>query len=680
MSVTPDERRGGERVVETEAVGVTDVEARLLPLWEDDPGVPGFLNTVDHKRIGIRYLVTAFAFFVLGGVQALVMRVQLAQPGLEVLSPEVYNQFFTMHGTTMIFLFNTPIIAAFGNYLLPLQIGARDMAFPKMNALSYWIYLLSGLFIYSSYFVGAVPDAGWFAYLPLSGPDYSPGYALDFWAIGVVFLGISTTVGGVNFIVTTFKMRAPGMSVSRMPILVWAILVTSFMILFALPAITLGPLLLAFDRAFATQFFDPAAGGDPVLYQHLFWIWGHPEVYILFIPASGLLSMIIPTFSRRPLLGYTWVVAALVGVAFISFGVWVHHMFATGIPALAGSFFSAAGLVITFPSAIQVFSWVGTMWLGTVRWTASMLFAVGAVITFVMGGITGVMVSTLPFDWQATDTYFIVAHLHYVLNGGVVFPIFAAVYFWAPKVTGWLLGEGLGKVSFWLMFAGLNLLFFPQHLVGLMGMPRRYYTFPAGLGFEVYNLLSTVGAFVFALGVAVTFLNVFASWRRRHDPARVAGPNPWGAGTLEWATSSPPPDYNFAEIPTVTGREDPLWRRDHHEGVRPEPGGTYLAPVEPEHETPETSGLSARFTRVLAMPEPSYWPFVLASSILLLSTALLLRSWLLGAVGLLAVVASFLGWHREELWPPEHEDGEDGSGEDGPLPGDVVGVTGRGAR
>ncbi|MGH3665028.1 MAG: cytochrome c oxidase subunit I [Egibacteraceae bacterium] len=623
------------------------VRERLARTWEDAPGVPGFLNTVDHKRIGLRYIVTAFVFFLLGGLQALAMRSQLAVPDNSLVDPQTYNRLFTMHGTTMIFLFNTPILAGFGNYLVPLQIGARDMAFPRLNALGYWIYLLSALLLYASFGVGQVPDAGWFAYVPLSDIGYSPDLGLDFWTLGVVVLGISTTTGGINFIVTIFKLRAPGMSVSRIPLFTWSILVMSFLILFALPAITLGPLLLAFDRILGTAFFDPALGGDPLLYQHLFWFWGHPEVYILFVPATGMISMIIPTFARRPLAGYTWAVASLVAIGFISFGVWVHHMFAVGLPDLANSFFSAAGLVIAVPSGIQIFVWLATLWGQRPRFATPLLFSLGFVLIFVLGGITGVMVSMVPFDWQATDTYFVVAHLHYVLVGGVVFPIFAALYFWLPKVTGWLLGEGLGKVSFWLMFLGFHVAFFPQHLLGLQGMPRRVYTFHAGLGWDVANLISTVGAFAFALGVAATVANLVVSWLRR----RPAGPNPWGASSLEWATTSPPADYNFVELPAVRGRE-PLWEQPHHEGVRAEPGGRHLD-VEGEHQTLATAGPEARLEAVLDMPHPSYWPFVLAVSLLGVFTALLLRSFELGVVAFVVLAIALLGWHWPARIPPE---------------------------
>ena len=624
----------------------TRVTERLERVWADAPGVPGFFNTVDHKRIGVRYLVTGFVFFLIAGVQALLMRAQLATPENNLLDPETFNRLFTMHGTTMIFLFNTPILAGFGNYFVPLMIGTRDMAFPKLNALSYWIYLLSGIFLYGSFLVGQVPDTGWFAYVPLSSQEaYAPGLGLDFWSLGVVFLGLSTTVGGLNFIVTIFKMRAPGMTLSRMPLFAWAILVMSFLILFSLPAITLGPLLMEFDRAFGMAFYDAARGGDPLLYQHLFWFWGHPEVYILFVPAIGMLAMIIPTFAQRPQAGYTWVVASLVAIGFISFGVWVHHMFATGLPDLANSFFSAAGLSISIPSAIEIFAWLATLWTGRVRFATPLLYALGFLSIFVLGGITGVMVSMVPFDFQAHDSYFIVAHLHYVLVGGVVFPVFAAFYYWLPKITGYLIDERLGKVSFWIMLIGFHLTFFPMHIVGLLGMPRRVYTFKPGLGWDSYNQIETIGGYLFAVGVLVS-VAAFALSLLRRVPA---GDNPWNAGTLEWATSSPPAHYNFAALPAVANRY-PLWAAGAPDPMRPRPDDVVLVPPDKEeHETLETAGLDARVESILVMPHPSYWPFLLAVGLFLAFTAMLIRSPVLGLVSLLWVVGSMVGWHAGEL-------------------------------
>jgi cytochrome c oxidase subunit I+III len=617
-------------------------DEQLHHVWRDQPGLLGFLKTVDHKRIGLRYIYTAFFFFFFSGALALVMRLQLAGPDMGVLGPEAYNEFFTMHGTTMIFLFNTPVLAGFGNYLLPMQIGTRDMAFPRLNAFSYWIFLLSGIFIYASFVVGAPPNGGWFAYTPLTERVYSAGQNMDFWGLGVVFVGISTTVGAVNFLVTTIKMRAPGMTLNRLPIYVWSMLVFSFMVLFSVPVVTTAAGLLELDRLFGTQFFVPSHGGSTLLYQHLFWFWGHPEVYILFVPAQGMISMIVPVFSRRVIAGYTWVVASLVAIGFISFGVWVHHMFATGVPPLALSFFSAVGLVIAIPSGIQFFAWIATMWRGTVELTTPMLFALGFMLIFLLGGITGVMVSVLPFDWQVTDTYFVVAHFHYVLNGAVVFPIFGALYFWLPKMTGRLLDERMGKVSFWTMFVGFNLAFFPMHILGFLGMPRRIYTYHGGLGWDALNMLVTIGSFVFALGTLVTLVNFAWSHRR----GALAPANPWRADTLEFLSTSPPPDWNFAQIPVVESRH-PLWDQD------PMP----LATSGPDHgtralgregalrkETPLTSGLDAEPAGTMEVPDPTYLPLVLATGIGIFFTGLIVEASLVVVLGVVVGAVGLTHW------------------------------------
>ncbi len=617
-------------------------DEQLEDAWQDPPGIVGFLTTVDHKRIGMRYIYTSFAFFFVSGIVALVMRVQLAGPDMGVLSPEAYNEFFTMHGTTMIFLFNTPVLAGFGNYLLPMQLGTRDMAFPRLNAFSYWIFLFAGLFLYASFLIGAPPNGGWFAYTPLTDHVYSAGANLDFWGLGVVFVGISTTVGAVNFLVTTFKMRAPGMTLNRLPVFVWSMVVFSFMVVFSVPVVTTAAGLLELDRLFGTQFYVPALGGSTLLYQHLFWFWGHPEVYILFVPAQGMISMIIPVFSRRPLAGYVWVVTSLVAIGFISFGVWVHHMFATGIPPLAMSFFSAVGFVITIPSGIQFFAWIATMWRGIVELTTPMLFALGFMLIFLIGGITGVMVSVLPFDWQVTDSYFVVAHFHYVLNGAVVFPIFGAIYFWMPKMTGRMLSERLGAISFWTMFVGFNLAFFPMHILGFLGMPRRVYTYHSGLGWDALNMLATIGAFVFAFGVLLTLANFI--WSRSHG--EVAPPDPWRADSLEWVTSSPPPDYNFAQIPIVESRH-PLWDQD------PMPVSTSGSDRATRalgregalrKETPLTSGLRAEPSDTMEVPDETYLPFVLGSGIAVLFVALLAQALLIGIVGGVLAAVGLLHW------------------------------------
>ncbi|HEX2850102.1 MAG TPA: cytochrome c oxidase subunit I [Acidimicrobiales bacterium] len=628
-----------------------EVEEAMERRWRDAPGIPGFFASVDHKKIGVRYMVTAFVFFFLAGVQALFLRAQLAQPDAHVVGPQAYNELFTMHGVTMIFLFNTPVLAGFGNYLLPLMLGTRDMAFPRLNAFSYWIFLFSGLFMYSSYLFGSPPDGGWFAYVPLTEKAYSPGLNLDFWALGVAFIGISTTVGAINFIVTAFKMRAPGMTLNRMPMFVWSILAMAFMVIFSVPIVTLASMLLEFDRLFGTKFFLAAAGGSALLYQHLFWFWGHPEVYILFVPATGMISMIIPTFSRRPLAGYVWVATSLVAISFISFGVWVHHMFATGMPALAMSFFSAASLLIAIPSGVQFFAWISTMWHGRVRWTTPMLFALGFLLIFLLGGITGVMVAVLPFDWQVTDSYFIVAHFHYVLNGAVVFPIFGALYYWVPKITGRLLSERLGKWSFWMMFVGFNVTFFPMHVLGLLGMPRRVWTYSAGLGWDGLNLLISIGSGVFALGTLLTVANLV--WARRRGAP--AGADPWDADSLEWSVSSPPPHWNFTTIPSVAGRH-PLWEGaaldEHREALAGEDdavesmGGAGAL----TRTTPITGGLDTRPERLLVVPRETYLPFVAALGVAAVFVGMLVDAALVGGVGVLlgAIGIVWWGWRTEE--------------------------------
>jgi cytochrome c oxidase subunit I+III len=618
---------------------------QLERTWRDSPGIPGFFTTVDHKRIGRRYIYTSFAFFFLAGLAALVMRDQLASSNNNLLAPETYNELFTMHGTTMIFLFNTPVLAGFGNYLIPLQIGARDMAFPRLNAFSYWIFLFAGLFLYSSVLVGHAPDGGWFAYVPLTGKAYSPGINIDFWGLGIAFVGISTTVGAVNFIVTIFKMRAPGMTFNRMPLFVWSMLVFSFMVIFAVPAVTLAAVLLELDRLFGTAFYVPGAGGSTLLYQHLFWFWGHPEVYILFVPATGMVSMMVSVFSRRRIAGYVWIVTALVSIGFISFGVWVHHMFATGLPPLALAFFSSVSLLITIPSGVQFFSWIVTMWKGKVTLTVPMLFTVGFLLIFLLGGITGVMVSILPFDWAVTDSYFIVAHLHYVLNGAVVFPIFGAIYFWAPKMTGKMFNERLGKISFWVMFVGFNLTFFPMHILGIMGMPRRVWTYSNGLGWDTLNLIVSIGSVVFGAGTGITLLNWAISMRRSAN----APADPWGGDTLEWATTSPPPDYNFAEIPVVSSRH-PLW-----DGGAP-PALPGVAAVEDpavrslslrggfEKTSPISSGRDTRPSEVLEVPEETVLPLALAFGIAVFFVGLLIDASVVGVLGVAFGVLALLRW------------------------------------
>ncbi len=621
----------------------------LHQLWVDPPGAPGFFSTVDHKRIGVRYIVTSFIFFAISGCLALVMRAQLATPDGKVLGPELYNELMSMHGTLMIFLFNTPVLAGFGNYLVPLQIGTRDMAFPRLNAFSYWVFLLGGIFLCSSALFGTMPNGGWFAYVPLVSKSYSPGHNIDFWGLGVVFVGISTTVGAINFIVTIFKLRAPGMTLNRLPIFVWSMLVFSFMVLFAVPAVTMAAGLLELDRLFGTAFFVPALHGSALLYQHLFWFWGHPEVYILFVPATGMISHFIPTFSRRRLSGYLWEAAALVTIGFMSFGVWIHHMFATGMPALATALFSGVSLLIALPSGVMFFAWIATLWKGHIKLDTPMLFAIGFLLIFLLGGITGVMVAVLPFDWQVTDSYFVVAHFHYVLNGAVVFPIFGAIYFWMPKMTGKMLNERIGRISFWIMFVGFNITFFPMHILGFLGMPRRVYTYNGGLGWTGLNQMVSIGSGFFGLGAAITLANWMWSWRHG-EPASA---DPWGGDTLEWATTSPPPHYNFAAIPEVTDRH-PMWG----------PEGPQLAAPGPEQEThglgpagayarqtPITSGIDTLPQGDLPIPDETLLPLGVALGLALLMVGLLITESVIIVAAVVGVVAGVAWW----TWQTEED-------------------------
>jgi cytochrome c oxidase subunit I len=615
---------------------------RLTTIWATAPGLYGVLATVDHKTIGKRYLVTAFVFFLLGGLEAGAMRAQLAQSNLHVLTPEQYNQLFTMHGVTMIFLFASPILSGFSNYLWPLMIGSRDMAYPRVNALSYWTLLMSGVFLYSSVLVGRVPDGGWFAYAPMTDPAYSPGLNLDFYVLGLTFLGISTTVGAANFITTFFTMRAPGMSLNRLPIILWGTLTVSFGVLFSMPALSVSCVMLFFERRFGMHFFDAAFGGRPLLWQHLFWMFGHPWVYIVVLPAIGLASDIIPTFARRPLAGYTFVVLSTVTTLILGFGVWVHHMFSTGLPQLSMTFFSATGMVISIPSGVSIVAWIATIWLGRPVFRVPFLFMCGFIVLFVIGGVNGVMTAAVPFDWQLTDTYFIVAHIHYVLVGINVFPVMGAFYFWLPKMTGRMLSERLGRWVFWLMFIGMNVAFFPMHIAGMLGMPRRVFTYPSGLGWDLPNLITSVGAAVFASGVALFVVDFVRSLR----VGAIAGNNPWDAPTLEWSMSSPPPAYNFAVLPTVRSPY-PLWEgRLNERGASEVNAGMTL---DEGRETFGTSPLDARATEVLRMPDDSLWPVLLSFALLVIFLGLLVSAWWLAIVGGLGLFATMSGW----FWPTD---------------------------
>jgi cytochrome c oxidase subunit 1 len=529
-------------------------------------GIWSWLTTVDHKRIGVLYLVTAMLWFIVGGLEAVVIRVQLQQPNGQLLSAEAYNQLFTMHGTTMVFLVIMPLSAAFFNYLIPLQIGARDVAFPRLNAFSYWVYLFGGIFMNLGFLIGAAPDGGWFGYTPLTTLQYSPGLNQDFWVLGLQILGVSSLAAGFNFITTIINMRAPGMTLMRMPMFTWMSFVVQFLIILAFPVITAALVFLQFDRFFGTNFYTTAAGGDPLLWQHLFWVFGHPEVYILILPAFGLVSEVLPTYSRKPLFGYPVMVYSGMLIAFLGFGVWAHHMFAVGMGPIADTVFGITTMLIAVPTGVKIFNWIFTMWGGQLRFTAAMKFAIALVALFTIGGISGVMHASPPADLQQTDTYFIVAHFHYVLFGGSIMGIWAGVYHYFPKMTGRRMSEQLGAWHFWLTFIGMNLTFFPMHFSGLFGMPRRIYQYDAGQGWETFNLMSSLGAYLLAIGTAIGVWNMLRS--RTHG--RRTGPDPWGAPTLEWSIPSPPPDYNFAQIPVVRSRY-PLWDLKAGPGLGPRP-------------------------------------------------------------------------------------------------------------
>ena len=566
----------------------------------------GWVTTLDHKRIGLLYLATTGVFFLLGGLEALAMRLQLARPRATLLDPQTYNWLFTMHGTTMIFLVVMPLLLGLANYFVPLMIGARDMAFPRLNALSYWLLLFGGLLLYFSFLSASPPDVGWFAYAPLTERPFSTSPAVDYWILGLLVTGFGTIATGLNLVVTIAKLRAPGMTAGRMPVFVWMSLITGFLILWAIPSLTAAQVMLLLDRQAGARFFDVSSqlggGGDPLLWQHLFWFFGHPEVYIMVLPAFGIMSEVVPVFSRKPIFGYTVLVFSGVAIAFYSFLVWAHHMFAVGMGQLPDAVFGATSMIIAVPTGIKIFSWLATMWGGRLRLTTAMRFAVGFIAMFTIGGLSGVHFAIVPIDWQTTDSYYVVAHFHYVLFGGTFFGILAGLYYWFPKLSGRLLDEGLGRWHFWLTFAGFNLTFFPMHFLGLMGMPRRVYTYPDLPGWGLWNLVSTGGAFLLGLSVLVLLWNVWGSLRH----GAPAGDNPWGAWTLEWATSSPPPAHNFATVPVVTSAR-PLYGRGGPTPPAPLPageGGTAhdLAPVSSLASREEGQGVSAGFLDRLSSP------------------------------------------------------------------------------
>jgi cytochrome c oxidase subunit 1 len=601
-------------------------------------GFWSWITTVDHKKIGILYGVTAFVFFLVGGVEALLIRLQLAQPNQQLLSPSVYNEVFTMHGITMIFFVVMPLSAAFINYLVPLMIGARDVAFPRLNAFSYWVFLFAGLFTYSSWFLGGAPNGGWFGYAPNSVLD--PTRGMTFYAIGLLLAGVASTVSAVNLAVTIINMRAPGMTLFRMPVFAWMSLVVQFLLVFSLPIITVALVELLFDKRFGTHFFDPVAGGDPVLWQHLFWLFGHPEVYILILPAMGIVSEILPVFSRKPLFGYQFVVFSGIAIGFIGFGVWAHHMYAVGLGPIANTAFGISTIIIAIPTGVKIFNWLGTLWKGDLTFPSPMLFAIGFVSMFVIGGLSGVTHSIVPSNYQQTDTYYVVAHFHYVLFGGAIFGLFAGTYYWWPKVFGRRLNETLGKVHFWTMLVGFNLAFGPMHVLGLQGMPRRIQTYPEELGLSMWNLVSTVGAFVIALAVLVFIANVALTQRRPREHEA----DPWDGRTLEWLTSSPPPEHNFDEIPTVHALDE-AWHRKYAETedgrAVPVPAGG--SGTEGEHGAHAGHGIH--------LPSPSYYPFVASLGLFVLGYGLIF-SWWFAVAGTVVLLAGLYGWALEPSVEP----------------------------
>jgi cytochrome c oxidase subunit 1 len=582
--------------------------------YVEPTGLWSWLTTVDHKRIGILYGATAFFFFLLGGLEALLIRVQLAKPNNDFVSPDFYNQLFTMHGTTMIFLAIMPLSAAFFNYMIPLMIGARDVAFPRLNAFSYWTFLLGGLFMNASFLFNAAPNQGWYGYANLTSRQYSPGLNVDFWNMGLQILGVASLAAAVNFFVTIVNMRAPGMRFMRMPMFVWMSFITQVLLLLAFPVIAVALILLMFDRMFGTHFFIPSGGGDPLLWQHLFWIFGHPEVYILILPAFGIVSEILPVFSRKPLFGYAAMVFSGAFIAFLGFGVWSHHMFTTGMGPLADTFFSLSTMLIAIPTGVKIFNWIGTVWGGSIQYRTPMYFSLAFIAMFIIGGLSGVMHSSPPADLQQNDTYFVVAHFHYVLFGGSMFALVAGAYYWWPKMFGRLLDERLGMLHFWMMLVGFNVTFFPMHIVGLLGMPRRVYTYIEELNFGTLNMVETVGAFLLGASFLVFLFNIIKTARRpRNAPA-----DPWNGATLEWAIHSPPQPWNFAEIPTV-GTRDPLWEEKRLRGGQlPEP--------------PKVNGAG------IHMPNPSFWPLVSAFGVTSVFTSIMLLP-KLGPWGIVAATA-----------------------------------------
>ena len=630
--------------------GQADIAERPLGVMTRPQGGNGWrdwLSTVDHKKIGIMYGVAAMFFFIVGGIEALLLRTQLAFPEQGLLSPQLYNELFTMHGVTMVFLFIMPLAAAFANYLIPLQIGARDVAFPRLNALSFWTWMSGAVFLNSTWLVGGGgADCGWFCYSPNSGITFSPTHGVDFYAIGLLITGIASLVGAMNLIVTVLNMRAPGMSLFRMPVMTWMLLITQFLLAFALPVITVALFLLLFDRVFDSQFFDPEAGADPLLWQHLFWIFGHPEVYIIVLPSFGIISEIIPTFSRKPIFGYSFMVFSGIAIGFMGWGVWAHHMFVSGIGPISVLAFSLSTMFIAVPTGVKILNWLATMWGGKLWFTTPMLFAVGTVAMFTIGGLSGVTHAIAPADTQQTDTYYIVAHFHYVIFGGGVLGLMGGAYFWWPKVFGYMLNETRGKIHFWMMLVGFNLTFGPMHVLGLQGMSRRIDTYSKGFGFDFWNLVATLGSYLIAISVAYFIYNTLRSRKEAvHLPP--PGPDPWDARSLEWMLPSPTPEHNFDVIPTIES-QDEWWHRKY--GYDENGNVIRVATIEEAAQKGDAVGVH--------LPSPSFWPLVLAVGMPLIGYGIIFNLWLCVLGGLLSGGAIY-AWILEPVDDPDAGHGHD---------------------
>ena len=608
----------------------------VIPRPTSYAGVWGWITTVDHKRIGVLYGTSALILMLIAGIEAGVMRMQLAQPDSGLIDGDRFNQMFTMHATVMVFMVIMPLSAAFFNFVVPLAIGARDVAFPRLNALSYWLFLFGALLMHVSFLVDQVPDAGWFSYANLTEKPFSVNHGLDFWALGLLVLGTSSVAAALNFIVTIINMRAPGMSLMRMPVFIWMTLITSILLVLAFPVITVGLIELVLDRNFGTHFFIPASGGDPLLWQHLFWVFGHPEVYILTLPAMGIVSEILPAFSKKPLFGYPFIVFSGIVIGMMSWAVWSHHMFTVGLGPVANSAFTITTMLIAVPTGVKIFNWIGTLWGGSIEFKTPMLFALGFIALFIVGGLSGVSHAVSPSDFQQQDTYYIVAHIHYVLFGGSIFGLFAGVYFWFPKLTGRMYSEAKGKLSFWLLFIGMNITFFPMHFVGMNGMPRRIYTYATEFGWGDLNMLSTVGYFIIFLGMVAFAASIIQGLRN----GRRAGHDPWDAPGLEWSISSPPPVYNFAELPQVEGR-DQYWiikQKAEAEG-QPRPAAEPHVDVSTIH-----------------MPSPSYWPIWIAAGVGLMAGGIV-SHYALSFVGGVIALLGIIGWSNEPaVAPSAHHD------------------------